>query len=61
MSAPRWQTEDIGEWLMLEAGDNSSQLFADLDGDGDFADAVAFAELQGVSTDSLADLSISVA
>ena len=52
---------NIGEWLMLEAGENSSQLFADLDGDGDFADAVVFAELQGVSTDSLADLSITVA
>jgi len=52
---------NIGEWLMLEAGENSSQLFADLDGDGDFADAVVFAELQGVSTESLADLSITVA
>ncbi len=54
-------SQDIDEWLMLEIGDNSSQLFADLDGDGDFSDAVAFAELQGVTTDSLADLSISVA
>ncbi|MDC0517473.1 M10 family metallopeptidase C-terminal domain-containing protein, partial [Porticoccaceae bacterium] len=52
---------ELDEWLMLEVGDDSSQLFADLDGDGDFADAIAFAELQGVSTDSLDDLSISVA
>ena len=52
---------ELDEWLMLEAGDNSSQLFADLDGDGDFSDAIAFVELQGVSTDSLADLGISVA
>ena len=52
---------ELDEWLMLEVGDNSSQLFADLDGDGDFSNAIAFAELQGVTTDSLADLSISVA
>ena len=53
-------SRDLDEWLMLEAGDNSSYLFVDLDGDGDFADAIAFAEFQGVSTDSLTDLSISV-
>ena len=52
---------DIDEWLMLEMGNNSSQLFADLDGDGDFSNAIAFAELQGISTDSLTDLGISVA
>jgi serralysin len=52
---------EINEWLQLEAGDNSAQLFADLDADGDFSNAILFAELQGVSTDSLSDIDISVA
>lgn len=52
---------DINEWLQLETGDNGAQLYADLDADGDFADAILFAELQGVSTESLSDIDIVVA
>ncbi len=54
-------SRDLSEWLHAEDAGNSTQLYADLDADGDFADAILFAELQGVSTDSLADLDISVA
>ncbi|MGB0449164.1 MAG: calcium-binding protein, partial [Porticoccaceae bacterium] len=54
-------SKDLDEWLLLADGDNSTQLFADLDADGDFSDAVMFAELQGVGTDSLSDLDITVA
>jgi len=52
---------DISEWMQLEAVGDNTQLYADLDGDGDFSDAILFAELQGVSTDSFSDLDISVA
>jgi Ca2+-binding RTX toxin-like protein len=52
---------DINEWLQLEAGDNGAQLYADLDADGDFSDAILFAEFQGVSTESLSDIDILVA
>ena len=51
---------DIDEWLQLDAGDNGTQLLADLDADGDFSNAILFAELQGVDTDSLSDIDISV-
>lgn len=54
-------SRDLDEWLYLEDAGSSTQLFADLDGDGDFSDAILFAELQGVSTDSLSDLDITVA
>ena len=52
---------DISEWMQLETVGDNTQLYADLDADGDFSDAILFAELQGVSTDSLSDLDISVA
>ena len=53
--------KDISEWMQLETSGDNTQLYADLDGDGDFSDAILFAELQGISTDSLSDLDISVA
>lgn len=52
-------SQEVSDWLSYQIEDGDTQLYIDLDNDGDFSNASMFAELQGVTINSLDDLNIS--
>ncbi len=51
---------DVEQWLSFESEGSNTVLYADLNADGDFSNAVAFAELDDVNISSLSDIQIAV-
>ena len=50
----------VEEWLTFDVVDGNTILSVDLDLDGDFSNAVQFAELSGVTIDALSDVNVLV-